>query len=279
MAQKRMFAKTIIDSDAFLDMSSSTQNLYFHLGMRADDDGFINNPKMIMRIINSSEDDMKVLILKKFILPLNNGIIVIKHWKINNYIQIDRYTPTKYQEELNKLELDENKAYTFKTKCIQSVYNSDTQVSKDKISLDKISKDNKNVHDEFKNNDNISVTLHNEPSLISNSSIIIKPKEDNNILDYFNTFWKAYPKKMSKGQAEKTFKKLKVDSELLEKMLSAIELQKDTKNWREENGKYIPYPSTWLNAKGWENEVQAKDRKKIVDDYMLKNYKETGELM
>jgi predicted phage replisome organizer len=137
----------------------------------------------------------------------------------------------------------------------------------------------------LENNDNVSVTLRNANTLISksksfsNSSIITKPKEDNNILDYFDTFWKAYPKKMSKGQAEKTFKKLKVDSELLEKMLSAIELQKDTKNWREEKGKYIPYPSTWLNAKGWENEVQVKDRKKIVDDYMLDNYKKTGELM
>ena len=137
MAQKRMFAKTIIDSDAFLDMSSSTQNLYFHLGMRADDDGFINNPKMIMRIINSSQDDLNVLILKKFILPLDNGIIVIKHWRINNYIQSDRYTPTKYQDELKKLELDENRAYTLK----DDVYTLDTQVSKDKISLDKVSID------------------------------------------------------------------------------------------------------------------------------------------
>jgi hypothetical protein len=155
MAQKRMFAKTIVDSDAFLDMSSSTQNLYFHLGMRADDDGFINNPKMIMRIVNASEDDMKVLILKKFILPLDNGIIVIKHWKINNYIQSDRYTPTKYQEELAKLSLDENKAYTLKDTCIQDVYIMDTQVSKDKISLDKNKvskeKDIRHTHGEHKN--------------------------------------------------------------------------------------------------------------------------------
>ena len=163
MAQKRMFAKTIIDSDAFLDMSSSTQNLYFHLGMRADDDGFINNPKMIMRIINSSEDDMKVLILKKFILPLDNGIIVIKHWKINNYIQSDRYTPTKYQEQLAKLGLDENKAYTYKDDSIQDVYITDTQVRevKSKISIDKNSKE-EDTHTKHKYGTNKNVLLTEE---------------------------------------------------------------------------------------------------------------------
>lgn len=163
MAQKRMFAKTIIDSDAFLDMSSSTQNLYFHLGMRADDDGFINNPKMIMRIINSSEDDMKVLILKKFILPLDNGIIVIKHWKINNYIQSDRYTPTKYQEQLAKLGLDENKAYTYKDDSIQDVYIMDTQVRevKSKISIDKNSKE-EDTHTKHKYGTNKNVLLTKE---------------------------------------------------------------------------------------------------------------------
>jgi len=111
MADKRMFSKTIVDSDAFLDMSSSTQNLYFHLGMRADDDGFINNPKMIMRIVNASDDDMKVLIAKNFILPFENGIIVIRHWKMNNYIRSDRYKPTKYQEQLSMLNEDENGVY------------------------------------------------------------------------------------------------------------------------------------------------------------------------
>ena len=95
-----MFAKTIIDSDAFLDMPQSTQLLYFHLSMRADDDGFINNPKKIQRMIGCSEDDLKILITKKFIITFESGVIVIKHWKIHNYIRNDRYKETTYKEEI-----------------------------------------------------------------------------------------------------------------------------------------------------------------------------------
>ena len=107
-----MFSKTIIDSDAFLDMHQSTQLLYFHLSMRADDDGFINNPKSIMRNVKCSEDDLKLLAMKKFIIPFENGIVVIKHWKINNYIRSDRYNETKYKNELSMLNVDENNAYS-----------------------------------------------------------------------------------------------------------------------------------------------------------------------
>lgn len=114
MAERRMFSKTIIDSDAFLDMSLSTQALYFHLSMRADDEGFINNPKKIMRMIGASEDDLKVLIMKNFILTFESGVIVIKHWKIHNCIRKDRLVITNYQEERNQLELKDNDSYTFK---------------------------------------------------------------------------------------------------------------------------------------------------------------------
>ena len=112
MAERRMFAKTIIDSDAFLDMPQSTQLLYFHLAMRADDDGFVNSPKTIMRVVGAKEDDLKVLFSKKFLIPFENGIVVIKHWRIHNYIQKDRYHETKYLEEKSSLYLDENNAYT-----------------------------------------------------------------------------------------------------------------------------------------------------------------------
>ena len=112
MAEKRMFAKTVIDSDAFLDMPLSTQALYFHLSMRADDDGFINNPKKIQRMIGCSDDDLKVLIAKAFIIPFESGIVVIKHWKIHNYIRKDTYRETVYQEEKAMLEVKDNKAYT-----------------------------------------------------------------------------------------------------------------------------------------------------------------------
>ena len=112
MAERRMFAKTIADSDAFLEMPQTSQNLYFHLSMRADDDGFVNNPKRIQRMVGCSDDDMRILIGKSFIIPFESGIIVIKHWRINNYIQKDRYKPTVYQDEYAQLKIKENGAYT-----------------------------------------------------------------------------------------------------------------------------------------------------------------------
>ena len=138
MAEKRMFAKTIIDSDAFLDMSLSAQALYFHLSMRGDDDGFINNPKKIQRMIGCNDDDLKLLIAKKFIIPFDSGIVVIKHWKIHNYIQKDRYKPTVYQEEAKQLETKPNKAYKLlDTEWIQNGYTLETQIRIDKNRLDK----------------------------------------------------------------------------------------------------------------------------------------------
>jgi hypothetical protein len=120
-----MFAKTIVLSDAFLDMPLSARCLYFTLGMLADDDGFVNNPKSIMRQAGASLDDMNLLIGKRFILTFDSGIIVIKHWRIHNYIQKDRYKESKYIEEKATLMVDEKGAYTV---CIQNVSKVDTQV-------------------------------------------------------------------------------------------------------------------------------------------------------
>ncbi|WP_415330930.1 hypothetical protein [Clostridium perfringens] len=111
MAERRMFSKTIIDSDIFLDMPLSTQALYFHLSMRADDDGFVNNPRKIQRMIGCGDDEIKLLIAKQFIIPFESGVCVIKHWRIHNYIRNDRYKPTMYQEEKGQLLLEENNMY------------------------------------------------------------------------------------------------------------------------------------------------------------------------
>ena len=142
MAERRMFAKTIIDSDAFLEMPISARLLYYDLSMRADDDGFLNNPKKIQRMIGCSEDDLKLLIAKNFIIPFESGVVVIKHWKIHNYIRNDRYKETVYKEEKALLETKENKAYTL---GIPNGYQMDTQVrlGKDKLGKDSVGKDNK----------------------------------------------------------------------------------------------------------------------------------------
>jgi len=116
-----MFAKTIIDSDAFIDMPISARLLYYDLGMRADDDGFVNSPKKIMRMVGASDDDIRLLITKKFIIPFESGIVVIKHWKIHNYIRSDRFHETKYKDEKALLETEENGAYRLPdTVCLPS---------------------------------------------------------------------------------------------------------------------------------------------------------------
>jgi len=111
MAERRMFAKTIVLSDAFLDMSMSARCLYFTLSMLADDDGFVNSPRAVMRQCGASDDDMKLLIAKKFVLVFDSGVIVVKHWRVNNYLRNDRYTETKYVDEKSLLTLDEKGIY------------------------------------------------------------------------------------------------------------------------------------------------------------------------
>ena len=113
MANKRMFTMKIVDSDAFLEMPLSTQCLYFHLNMRADDDGFIGNPKRICKLVGCNDDDLKLLIAKRFVLVFDNGVIVIKHWRMHNTLRKDRYTPTAYQDELKQIGIKENGSYTF----------------------------------------------------------------------------------------------------------------------------------------------------------------------
>lgn len=214
MAERRMFAKTIIDSDAFLDMPLSTQCLYFHLSMRADDDGFINNPKKIQRMIAASEDDLKLLITKNFIIPFESGIVVIKHWKIHNYIRGDRYKETVYQEEKSLLIEKDNKAYTTGIPSDnQVVYQMDTQV---RLGKDSIGKYNNNI--------------------VQNTEAEAM----------FEELWLLYPVKKGKGQVSLSAKK-RIAKVGIDEMRRAIdrykaELAKDA-DWRKpQNG------STFFNS-------------------------------
>jgi hypothetical protein len=141
MAERRMFAKTIITSDAFLDMPLSARCLYFTLGILADDDGFVNNPKSIMRQVGASTDDLNLLMLKKFVLSFESGVVVIKHWRIHNLIRKDRYNETKYVKEKSTLYLDENNAYTQNPNGLPLVNQTATEVSIGEVSLDEVSLD------------------------------------------------------------------------------------------------------------------------------------------
>lgn len=129
MAQRRMFSLAVVDTDRFLSLPVGAQCLYFHLGMRADDDGFVSSPRKIMSFVTCTEDDFRLLIAKGFVIPFQSGVCVIRDWKVNNYIQRDRYSPTQYFAEKQALSIGPNGAYlTDNDQCIQSGYMMDTQV-------------------------------------------------------------------------------------------------------------------------------------------------------
>lgn len=200
MARRRMFSLDIVDTDAFLDLPASSQSLYFHLGMRADDDGFISSPKRIASTVNASADDLKLLIAKGFIIPFASGVCVVRDWKINNYIQRDRYSPTLYAEEKSQLESSKNGRYLLTdTRCIQTVSKPDTQ---DREELGYIS----------------------SPPAQS----VGKGNEDS-----FSEFWEAYPRKAGKGAAQKAFSKVKAP---LDTLLTALEQQKRSDQWNRDGG-------------------------------------------
>ena len=179
MAEKRMFTQKIIDSDAFLDMPLSTQALYFHLNMRADDDGFINNPKRIQRTIGASEDDLKLLIAKRFVICFENGVIVIKHWRMHNTLRKDRYNPTVYQEQFAQLDVKDNNAYTEKeVDSLATTWQPSGNRLEPQYSIDKNSIDKRSIVE-----DSIPESADSEPSpKASKKPVKHKYGEYNNVL-------------------------------------------------------------------------------------------------
>lgn len=229
MAQRRMFSKKVTDTDTFLDMSLSTQALYFHLNMHADDDGFIDNTKTIQRMIGSSDDDRKLLIAKQFLLPFDNGVVVIKDWRVHNYIRKDTYNKTMYPKELEQLQVNKSGQYERQnlvtyTERPRAVDETLTQV---RLGKDRLGKD-----------------IDNTP----------KPPKGAVTNNEFESIWKLYPKKSGKTNAMKDFDKaLKagVSPELikskLEEYLKQIKIKGTPKQ-------YIKNGSTWFHQKGWEDE-------------------------
>lgn len=238
MAEKRMFTQKIIDSDDFLDMPLSAQALYFHLNMRADDDGFVNKPKSIRRTIGASEDDLKLLLAKRFIIGFESGIIVIKHWRMHNTLRKDRYNPTQYQEEFELLEVKDNGAYT------ESVHGNQTAT---------IWQPSGNQMEPQYSIDKYRLV---ESSLVENTNSALPPAdaahdvqkgpskaEINALFDYL---WSLYPVKKGKGQVSDAKRKAlyTIGKDELERAIDRYlqELRKDS-DWRKpQNG------STFFNA-------------------------------
>ncbi|MFR4248824.1 MAG: DNA replication protein [Leuconostoc lactis] len=224
-----MFSKKVTDTDTFLDMPLSTQALYFHLNMHADDDGFIDNTKTIQRMIGSSDDDRKLLVAKQFLLPFENRLVVIKDWRVRNYIQGDRYHKTQYINEKSQLIVEENNMYT---RRVQDVSNMDTQV---RLGKDRLGKDSKDI-----------LSDSDEPD----SKSIQKSERD----QMFETIWKLYPKKSGKATAKKDFDKAiksGIDPELIKSKLEEYLKQIKAKQTPQQ---FIKQGSTWFHQSGWEDE-------------------------
>ena len=220
-----MFSSKIVDSDAFLDMPQTSQLLYFHLAMRTDDDGFVGNPKKIMRMIGSAENDLSVLFSKKFIIGFDSGIIVIKHHRINNNWDSYNCKRTQYLDEFKQLYIKENGSYTL-----------------DKIhSLD--------VQSEFSLKTDCFQSL--EENRIEENRI-----EENNtmsvITDAFNQFWIAYPKKELKKKTEEIWKRKNLDNKTKE-ILDFIEKAKQTDRWKKG---FIKQPPAFLNGECWNDDLE-----------------------
>ncbi|MFW7419002.1 hypothetical protein ACODH8_02285 [Vagococcus fluvialis] len=224
MAERRMFAKTIIDSDLFLDMPLTTQLLYFHLSMRADDDGFINNPKRILRTVGCGDDDLKILITKNFIIPFESGIVVIKHWKIHNYIRVDRYKATVYSEEKQQLITNENKIYDVgMSSGIPNDNQMETQV---RLGKDRLGKDNNNIDQMSQKND-----------------------DKENVKNSFESIWKLYPKKQGKDNSFKAYQKALKDGVTDEQIIQGIEDYKKQIEIQRTEMQYVKNGSTFFNQR------------------------------
>jgi len=196
MAEKRMFAKSIVLSDAFLDMPMSARCLYFTLNMFADDDGFVGSPKGIMRQCGSTEDDLKILIAKKYVLAFPEGILVIKHWRINNFLRKDRHTSTTYKEQLAMLSLDDKNAYTFNdgqplvnqwSTQISIEENREDKISIDEIEEEKISKEDDVPYVEIIEYLNDKAHTRYKPSTNNTKSLIHARSKEGFSLDDFKT--------------------------------------------------------------------------------------------
>ena len=233
MAEKRMFSLSVVDTDWFLDLPLSTQALYFHLNMRADDDGFVDAPNSIVRKIGASKNDFDLLVAKRYVLKFESGIIVIKHWRMHNTIRQDRYKPTQFQEELKTLSIKENKSYT------------DWQPNGNQMATDGIQSASTDIDIDLDIDKELDINkLYLGQKTCENTS----KKEE-----LFESFWKVYPRKVGKEKCRNWFKSHKPNEDLVQKMIAAVDEQKKSKQWSDPQ--YIPHPYTWLNQGRWEDEL------------------------
>lgn len=256
MAQRRMFTKEITTSDAFVDMPASSQLLYFHLGMEADDEGFIGNARMLSRAYGTSTDDLRLLIAKGFIIAFDSGVTVVKDWNLNNKIRKDRSKPTIYLEEKNQLVLDTTGAYqhvnqlatNWQPKTAENVdISDDNQMSTKcqpnvRIGKDRLGKDMLGNSASF----DAGNTHHKKNS----STLTAVEKSD------FEKLWALYPNKKGKEVASKAYLKAIRSGVTNKQIQSGIVMYKKEIEYKGTEKAFIKHGSTWFNQAGWEDEYE-----------------------
>lgn len=265
---KRMFSNDIVGSDAFIEMPQTSQNLYFHLGMRCDDDGFVN-PNVTMRMIGANKNDMDVLIGKRFLLAFANGVVVIKHHRINNKWDSRDCRRTLYTEELKQLFIKENNSYTFDTEqgiALEEKYQVNTGLSLPDGNPTGVRRQNRIEENRIEKNNSNKITKKDK---LNSSSYEEK----------FESFWKIYPRKTGKGNAYDTWSLL--EETIKDKCLASIQNQVDSNHFYYDwvnngvGGQNPPHPVTWLNQKRWDDAVTKKEVKGgsknvLIDDHSQK---------
>lgn len=244
MAQKRMFSLSVTDTDRFTDMPTSSQALYFHLGMHGDDDGFVSSPKKIMRAIGCNEDDLTLLIAKGFIYSFASGIVVITDWKVNNTLKNDRYHETIYTAEKATLELDKTGRYFLHGIVLEPEW----------IQLGSSLEPEHNITEHSINN---TVQMnHDEP--VQNQQFEPHLNQAEPVQEpQFELFWTAYPKKQKKKDAQKAWDSLNMNDTLFAAVMDGLNRWKQAEQWNRDSGQFIPLPATWLRAEQWNDEVQS----------------------
>lgn len=287
MAERRMFSKRIIDTDTFLDMPLSTRLLYYDLSMRADDDGFIASPRRIARMIGCTEDDIKLLIAKRFIIPFDSGVCVIKDWRVHNYIRNDRYRETQYTDEKRQLMLAKNGSYEIAPPGMSPVLPDGNQPSTvgmtcgipqvNQPSYQRSTQDRLELElgytppisppgdcgGQCQTTDCASESLKVETARGSGGK---KPVDHSMTLrdEKFQAFWAAYPRKSGRQSAAGAWEKLCPDETLFSEIMDGLSRAVGCDQWTRDKGRYIPYPSTWLNQRRWEDEYPAADNEPVL---------------
>lgn len=249
MSQRRMFSPQIVESEEFLTMPVSSQALYFHLGMNADDDGFIQ-PKIVMRTTGANDDDLKVLLSKRFLLSFEGGVVVVKHWLIHNLIQKDRYHPTRFQEEKKTLFIKENKAYTDNSDSVNKML---TQVRLGKVRLGKENTSNEEIFSEEENQEELESEVVPDDDVIPTREFGKKKSnsKQKSSLQGFESFWNIYPNKADKKSASAEWRKLTDKQRAL--VMADVPLRSKSEGWLKDEGKYILMAKNYFSGHRWED--------------------------